>query len=165
MAEFFRNGFAAKEMDDFKREYSTSPLVGVGALIVQDMKVALIRRANEPSKGQWSIPGGLVNLGESLLDAVTREAFEETNLIVRPTFLVALLDRIFYDECGSIRYHYILADYWCEVEGGTFEAGSDASDATWAHADDLSRFDLADITLQVIHKGFEFYRNHCNSDD
>lgn len=147
-------------MADFQREYSRVPLFGVGAIIVQDMNVALVRRANDPSKGKWSIPGGLLNLGESLLDAVIREAFEETRLTVRPLFLVELLDRIFCDESGVVRFHYILADYWCEVGEGDIQAGSDASDALWAPFEDLTKFDLADITLQVIQKGFDLKRGH-----
>lgn len=146
-------------MTSFNREYFGAPLVGVGALIVQEGKVALIRRANEPSRGQWSIPGGLVNLGESLLDAVSREAFEETGLIVRPTFLVELVDRIFHDESGAIRYHYVLADYWCEIRGGALAASSDASDAAWVDLKDLSRFRVADVTEKVILKGFELHRS------
>lgn len=144
-------------MTDIRREYTSIPLVGVGALIVNNNKVALVRRANEPSKGQWSIPGGLVNLGESLPDAVIREAFEETGLIVRPKFLVELLDRIFHDESGAVRYHYVLADYWCEVTGGILSAGSDASAAEWVNFSELPTFNLADVTLDVILKGFEMY--------
>jgi ADP-ribose pyrophosphatase YjhB (NUDIX family) len=150
-------------MTDIRREYAKIPLVGVGALIVNDNKVALVRRANEPSKGQWSIPGGLVNLGESLPNAVTREAFEETGLIVRPKFLVELLDRIFHDESGAVRYHYVLADYWCEVTGGNLSAGSDASAAVWVNLSELSDFNLADVTMDVILKGFEMYRGHLGS--
>jgi len=150
-------------MADIRREYSKIPLVGVGALIVNDNKVALVRRANEPSRGQWSIPGGLVNLGESLPNAVIREAFEETGLIVRPKFLVELLDRIFHDESGAVRYHYVLADYWCEVTGGNLSAGSDASAAAWVNLSELSDFNLADVTMDVILKGFEMYCGHLGS--
>ncbi len=146
-------------MADIVREYPSVPLLGVGALIVHDRRIALVRRANEPSKGQWSIPGGLVNLGEPLLDAVVRESFEETRLVVKPLFLVEVLERIFLDQSGAIRYHYVLADYWCEVTSGSIHAGSDASEAVWACPADLPRFDLADITLQVIKKGFEISQN------
>jgi ADP-ribose pyrophosphatase YjhB (NUDIX family) len=133
--------------------------MGVGALIANGGQVVLVRRANEPSKGQWSIPGGLVHLGESLIEAVTREAFEETGLIVEPLCLVELLDRIFYDEFGCVKYHYVLADYWCEVKGGVISAGTDAMEVAWADLCNLSEFELADITLQVIMKGFELRRN------
>ncbi len=142
-------------MTNLTREYSSVPLFGVGALIVHDTKIALVRRANEPSRGQWSIPGGLVNLGEAILGALKREAFEETRLVVEPVFLVELLDRVFYDQSGSVQYHYVLADYWCEVSHGSIAAGSDASEAVWAPLEDLTRFNLANITLQVIKKGFE----------
>ena len=150
-------------MTDYQREYSKVPLFGVGALIVHDSRIALVRRANEPSRGQWSIPGGLVKLGEPLLDAVKREAFEETGLLVEPVFLVELLDRVFYDQSGLVQYHYILADYWCEVKDGAILAGSDASEAKWASLGDLAELGVADITVQVINKGFEFGRNASES--
>lgn len=146
-------------MTTFSREYSSVPLFGVGAVIVHDSKIALVRRANEPSRGQWSIPGGLVNLGEALLDAVKREALEETQLVVQPVFLVELLDRVFYDQSGLVQYHYVLADYWCEVADGSISAGSDASEAVWVSLGDLSKFNLADITLEVIKKGLELRRD------
>ena len=107
-----------------------------------------------------------MNLGEALLDAVKREALEETRLVVQPVFLVELLDRVFYDHSGLVQYHYVLADYWCEVAEGSILAGSDASEAVWASLEDLPKFDLADITLEVIKKGFELRRDdsilkHC----
>lgn len=146
-------------MTDYQREYPRAPLFGVGALIAHDSRIALVRRANEPSRGQWSIPGGLVKLGEGLLDALKREAFEETGLIVEPIFLVELLDRVFYDQSGLVQYHYILADYWCEVKDGSIFAGSDASEARWASLGDLAKLGVADITVQVINKGFELARD------
>jgi len=93
------------------REYPRFPLVGVGALIVDDRRIVLIRRAKPPSVGEWSIPGGLVHVGETLVEAVKREAFEETGLEVEPLGLVELLERIFPDDRGRVRHHYVLADY------------------------------------------------------
>ncbi|MGD9819456.1 MAG: NUDIX hydrolase [Desulfomonilaceae bacterium] len=146
-----------KDLTNFDREYFNTPLFGVGALIVSGSEIALIRRAKEPSKGQWSIPGGLVNLGESLLEAVMREAYEETGLIVQPYCLVEILERIIHDDAGSVKYHYILADYLCEVKGGILNAGSDASEACWAPCDKLQLFDLSDFTFEVISKGFNLH--------
>jgi len=141
------------------REYPQIPLVGVGAIIAQNNRVALVRRGAQPSKGDWSIPGGLVNVGETLKDASIREALEETNLVVEPTRLVELVERIFRDNSGRVQYHYVLADFLCSVGGGELIAGSDALDAKWFHRDELQQLNLADITLQVILKGLDLNRN------
>jgi 8-oxo-dGTP diphosphatase len=137
------------------REYPCTPLVGVGAIITAGRRVLLIKRGKEPSRGEWSIPGGLVHVGETLTDAVMREAAEETGLIVRPEELVELLERIFHDEQGRVRYHYVLADYRCAIVGGDVVAGSDALDARWFERDELEELGLASITLKVILKALE----------
>lgn len=116
-------------------------------------------RGAQPSKGDWSIPGGLVNVGETLKDASIREALEETNLVVEPTRLVELVERIFRDSSGRVQYHYVLADFLCSVSGGELVAGSDALDAKWFHRDELQQLKLADITMQVILKGLDLNRN------
>ena len=141
------------------REYPQVPLVGVGAIIAQNNRVALVRRGAQPSKGEWSIPGGLVNVGETLKDASIREAQEETNLEVEPTQLVELVERIFRDDSGRVQYHYVLADFLCSVKGGKLMAGSDALEAEWFHRDELKQLNLADITLQVILKGLDLNSN------
>jgi len=134
------------------REYPPFPLVGVGALIVDDRRIVLIRRAKPPSVGEWSIPGGLVHVGETLVEAVKREAFEETGLEVEPLGLVELLERIFPDDRGRVRHHYVLADYLCRVVKGNLRAGSDASDARWVHERELDAFALAAVTAEVVRK-------------
>jgi 8-oxo-dGTP diphosphatase len=141
------------------REYPQNPLVGVGAIIAQDNRVALVRRGSQPSKGEWSIPGGLVDVGETLKDASIREALEETNLVVEPTRLVELVERIFRDDSGRVQYHYVLADFLCRVKGGQLTAGSDALDARWFRRDELQQLNLADITLKVILKGLDLNRD------
>jgi 8-oxo-dGTP diphosphatase len=142
-----------------RREYPEAPLIGVGAVIVHDARVVLARRANHPSAGEWSIPGGLVHLGETLTEAVIREAYEETCLHVEPQCLVELVERIFPDENGKIRHHYILADYYCIVTGGTLRAASDATEVAWVHSSELDYFNLAPITLQVIQKTLEMKKD------
>jgi 8-oxo-dGTP diphosphatase len=139
-----------------KREYPLSPLVGVGALIIIEDKILLIRRLNPPSQGEWSIPGGLVRLGETLQQALMREALEETGLSVEPGPLVELLERILVDNVGGVKFHYVLADYLCRVVNGNMSAGSDASDAVWASLDELDRYSLASVTHRVIVKAFEW---------
>lgn len=140
------------DRSDIKREYPGTPLMGVGALIVAENEILLVRRGKEPSKGEWSIPGGLVRVGETLRDAVIREAREETGFRVEPLTLVELLERIFPDNQGRIRYHYVLADYLCRVVGGELNAGSDASEAIWVNHEQLDSFPLAPVTLRVIRK-------------
>ncbi len=145
------------EPAQINREYPPTPLVGVGALIVDNDKIVLVRRHKEPARGEWSIPGGLVKLGETLEGAVVREAREETGLDVEPKILVKLLERIFPDELGRIRYHYILADYLCSVVGGSLIAGSDAMDAAWVTRSELNWFALPAVTMRVILDALDRY--------
>jgi 8-oxo-dGTP diphosphatase len=145
----FRSSVACPEEP---REYPPLPLVGVGALIVDGNGIVLIRRGKPPSAGTWSIPGGLVQLGETLIEAVKREALEETGLKVEPLSLVELLERIFPDDHGRIRYHYVLADYLCRMVGGTLHAGSDALDARWVGECELDDLNLPPSTIGVVRK-------------
>lgn len=147
------NGHTEKD-----REYPSRPLVGVGALIIEGDRILLVRRATNPSKGDWSIPGGLVKVGEAIGKAVIREAFEETGLKVEQLALVELVERIFPDDRGKIKYHYIIADYLCRAIGGELKAGSDAQEAVWVVQSDLRRYSLVPITLEVILKAFASLR-------
>lgn len=113
-----------------QREFPSSPLVGVGAVIVDRGRVLLVRRGTEPAKGMWSIPGGLIETGEKLRQAVVREVREETGLAVEPVALIELLDRIIR-EGDRVRYHYVIADYLCRVTGGTLGAASDVDEVRW----------------------------------
>jgi len=140
-----------------QREFPLAPLVGVGAVVVDDGRVLLVRRGREPLKGQWSLPGGLLELGESLLKGVAREVLEETGLIVEPVELVELLDRI-HHETERVRYHYVIADYLCRVTGGTLQAASDADAARWverAEWNSHSALKLDPITVRVIEAGWQ----------
>ncbi|MGB9616117.1 MAG: NUDIX hydrolase [Desulfomonilaceae bacterium] len=137
-------------MSGVVREYPPAPLVGVGGLVLDRGKVLLVKRAKEPSRGEWSIPGGLVELGETLHQAVVREVHEETGLIVTPQALLKLVERIIPDETGAIVYHYILADYLCAVAGGEEKAGSDALDCAWVCEADLARYRLAPVTAELV---------------
>ena len=145
-----------------QREYPSTPLVGVGAVIVNPQgEVLIIQRGTEPRKGLWSIPGGLVELGETLLDAVRREAEEETGLIVAPQAIVEVVDRIYMgSEADSerIRYHYVIVDYWCTVVSGEIEAASDASAVAWISPEQWrgkNPYSLESITAQVIEKSWK----------
>jgi 8-oxo-dGTP diphosphatase len=140
-----------------QREFPPVPLVGVGAVVVDEGRVLLVRRGREPLKGQWSLPGGLLELGESLTAGVAREVQEETGLTVEPIELIELLDRIHREE-GRVRYHYVIADYLCRVTGGTLQAASDADDARWverAEWNSHSALKLDPITVRVIELGWQ----------
>ena len=137
------------------REYPSLPLVGVGALIADSGRIVLVRRGSPPSKGEWSIPGGLVKVGETLKEAVVREAFEETGLRVEPRDLVELLERIFHDQHGRVQYHYVLADYLCRMAGGELTAGSDVTEAAWIDREQLPELGLAAVTLKVVLKALD----------
>lgn len=135
------------------REYPERPLLGVGGVIIHDHRVLLVRRASDPLKGEWSIPGGLVELGEKLLDAVKREVLEETGLVVEPGEVLELFDSIWRDAEGRCQYHYVLVDYLCRVVGGELQAATDVSDARWATEAELPKYDLRPATEAVIRKG------------
>jgi mutator protein MutT len=138
------------------REYPERPLLGVGGVVVDNGRVLLVRRATEPLKGEWSIPGGLVELGETLVEAVRREVLEETGLVVEPGEVLELFDSIWRDPEGRCQYHYVLVDYVCRVTGGELRAASDVSDARWVAEADLSAFHLRAATEAVLRKGFAF---------
>ena len=140
-----------------QREYPLAPLVGVGAVIVDESRVLLVQRATEPARGRWSIPGGLIEVGEMLSEAVVREVDEETGLEVEPVELVELLDRIHRDG-DRVRYHYVIADYLCRVVGGTLKAASDAAAVRWverAEWNSHSALILDPITVRVIEAAWQ----------
>lgn len=140
-----------------QREFPETPLVGVGAVVVYAGRVLLVRRGKEPLKGQWSLPGGMLELGESLVDGVVREVREETGLAVKTAELVELLDRI-HREDGRVRYHYVIADYLCRVAGGELRAASDADEARWverAEWSSHSALKLDPVTVRVIEAGWQ----------
>lgn len=148
-----------------QREFPVSPLVGVGAVVVDESgRVLLIRRDTEPRKGEWSIPGGLIELGESLREGCQREVTEETGLFVTPEAIVDVIDRIYRvsdDEGAQVRYHYVVVDYWCRVSGGYLKPASDASEVAWvsrAEWIDTNVYSLETITVQVIEKGWQMAR-------
>ena len=136
------------------REYPERPLAGVGAVILDGEKVLLVRRAREPLRGEWSVPGGLVEVGEELTEALRREIREETGLAVRVGPVVEVLDRILRDEQGLVRFHYVLVDYLCRVDGGRLEAASDVSETRWVERSRLGEYGLQPETVRVIEKAF-----------
>jgi 8-oxo-dGTP diphosphatase len=137
------------------RQYPERPVVGVGAVIVADGRVVLVKRAHEPLKGEWSLPGGSVEVGETLADAVAREVLEETGLRVRVGSLIEVLDRVHRSSDGRVEYHFVLLDYRCTVLSGVLSHGSDASDACWVSRDDLPKYQLSDSAIRVVARALE----------
>jgi len=153
------------------REYPERPLVGVGGVLVEEGRVLLIRRGAEPLKGEWSIPGGTLELGESLGEGVAREMLEETGLQVRVGELIEVFDRVFYADGDSgrlspvpngnntrPRYHYVIADYLCERMSGEACAGSDVTDVARVREEELERYGLSETATRIVRKAFAMAR-------
>jgi mutator protein MutT len=137
------------------RAYPSQPVAGVGAIVLQQDEVLLVRRGNEPQKGLWSAPGGALELGESLQQGVRREVLEETGVEVRVLQLAEVFERIMTDDRGAVEYHYVLLDYLCEPVGGALSAGDDAAEAAWVNRADLSARSLTPGLERVIEKAFQ----------
>ena len=135
------------------REYPESPLVGVGAVIVEQNRVLLIRRGQPPLLGEWSLPGGVLECGETLREAVVREAREETGLAVQAGEMLGVYERIIWDEEKRLRYHYVLIDFLCRPIGGDLKVGSDAAAVRWFTRGELPALNLAFDANDVVRKG------------
>jgi ADP-ribose pyrophosphatase YjhB (NUDIX family) len=136
-----------------KREYPEVPFVGVGAVIVQDKRVLLIRRGQPPLLGEWSLPGGVLECGEALREATVREAHEETGLVVETLDMLGVYERVIRSDDGRVRYHYVLIDFLCRPIGGELRAGSDAADVRWFTREELPALNLAYDANDVVLKG------------
>jgi 8-oxo-dGTP diphosphatase len=150
-----------------RRDYPEHPLVGVGGVVIADGRALLIRRGGPPLAGEWSIPGGLLEVGETLEQGVARELAEETGLEVRVVELIEALERIFPGPVGADgkppdparpQYHYVILDYLCEMRGGTLSAASDARELAWVREDELDKFELNAAVKRVLRKAFVMTR-------
>jgi len=141
-----------------QREFPEVPLIGVGAVIIEnsieDSRVLLVKRTHPPLQAQWSIPGGVLEVGELVREAAIREAREETGLIVEPRDLLGVYDRILRNAERRVQYHYVLIDFLCRRVGGELKAASDAAEVRWFTREELPPLNLAEDTLDVIGKGF-----------
>ena len=136
------NRKARSEAWALKRLYPAQPFVGIGAIIICDGKILLEKRRNDPGKGKWSVPGGLVEVGEGIEQTVVREVKEETGLEVEKPEHIDVVDDVDFDEQGRVRYHFVIVDYFVRLKGGTPEAASDAEEVKWVPLDEVERHDL-----------------------
>jgi 8-oxo-dGTP diphosphatase len=144
------------------REYPDRPVVGVGGVVIVDGRALLIRRGSEPLRGQWSIPGGMLELGESLEQGVSRELLEETGLVVRVLELIEVFDRVYFDEKNanpkSPKFHFVIVDYLCERMSGQALAGSDVTHVAYAREDELEDYSLTETAIRILKKAFAMDR-------
>jgi len=138
-----------------KREFPEHPIVGVGAVVIEGPRVLLVKRARPPIQGQWSIPGGALEVGELVREAAAREVLEETGLIVEPGQLLGVFDRVLRNDEQRVQYHYVLVDFLCRALGGELQAASDAAEVRWFTREELPALKLAEDTFAVIQMGFK----------
>jgi len=137
-----------------KREYPKHPIVGVGGIVIDRGRALLIRRGKEPLKGEWSIPGGMLELGEEITAGVRREVQEETGVEVEPLECILVFDRIAQDG-ERVKYHYVILDYLCRRKRGRLQPGSDVTDARWVLRKDLPQYHLTELAHTIILQAFE----------
>ena len=140
-------------MEDDRR-YPKRPMVGVGAILIRRDRILMAQRGKEPLKGWWSLPGGALEIGESLENAVRREALEETGLEIRPLRVFEIFERIIRDGSGAPEYHYVLIDYLCRATGGMLRPGDDVCAVEWVRRRDLRKRQITEGTLAVIQRAF-----------
>jgi 8-oxo-dGTP diphosphatase len=147
-----------REKVTVRREYPERPLVGVGGVVIRDERALLIRRGSAPLEGEWSIPGGMLEIGETILEGVQRELLEETAIEVKVLDLIEVFERLTRDEAGKLKYHFVILDYLCEAVSGAARAGSDVTDVAWAREAELDAYSLIPTARRVIQKAFEMAR-------
>ena len=145
-----------------KREYPEAPIVGVGGVIFRDSSVLLVKRGQEPGKGQWSLPGGAVELGETLTHALKREIIEETSLNIEVGGLIRLLDRIVHDRQKRVQYHYVIVDYWGWMVSGKLSPASDVSDARFVTPNQLKKMGVHHLVEETVHTAIGMRTTHAD---
>jgi 8-oxo-dGTP diphosphatase len=145
-------------MQSDNRDYPSRPIVGVGGIVISNESMLLVRRRRPPLEGSWSIPGGMLEVGETLHQGVVRELAEETGIEVRVLNLIEVFETVSRDDAGRVQYHFVILDYLCEKIGGETRAGSDATDLAWVAESELSKYALTPVALAVIQKAFQMRR-------
>jgi len=132
------------------RTYPSQPLVGVGAVVVKEEEILLVLRGHPPAQGLWSIPGGRVKPGETLSQALQREIAEECNIVIEVGPPIAVLDSIYLDELGRVKYHFVLIDFWARYLSGELKPASDVAEARWISPKEISKYELTSGTLDLL---------------
>ena len=146
-----------------EREYPDHPVVAVGGVVIADSRALLIRRGQPPLEGRWSIPGGILELGETISEGIARELMEETGIDAKPLELLEVYEKVFRDASGRAQYHFVILDYLCELRGGTAQAGGDVTAVVWASEAELSQYGLTGAAMRVITKAFAATRGRAKA--
>jgi 8-oxo-dGTP diphosphatase len=155
------NADGAMSQSTEAREYPERPILAVGGVVIHEGRVLLIRRGQPPMEGRWSIPGGIVELGETIADAVMRELKEETGIGVRVLDLIEIYEKVTHDEASAAQYHFVILDYRCEFVEGTAAAGGDVTEVTWATEQQMESLGLTAAAKRVIQKAFSAARGRA----
>ncbi len=140
------------------RQYPERPIIAVGGVVVSGARALLIRRAQPPLEGRWSIPGGILELGETIAQAIERELMEETRVQVLPLELIEIYEKVLRLPNQPPQYHFVILDYLCELKGGNAQAGSDVTEVAWSTEDELDRFNLTTEARRVVKRAFAMAR-------
>ena len=146
-----------------KKEYPKHPIVGVGAIIIQNGKILIVRRGSEPGKGKWSVPGGLVELGETVKQTVVREVKEECGLDVEVDRLIDVVDSMTFDENGKLKYHFVILDFFVKLKGGELKPGDDAKEALWVPLEEVEKYDLTRTFRDFLKRNVEKIRRYSST--
>ena len=146
-----------------KKEYPKHPIVGVGAIIIQNGKILIVRRGSEPGKGKWSVPGGLVELGETVKQTVVREVKEECGLDAEVDKLIDVVDSMTFDENGKLKYHFVILDFFVKLKGGELKPGDDAKEALWVPLEEVEKYDLTRTFRDFLKRNMEKIRRYSST--
>ena len=145
------------------REYPERPVVAVGGVVVSDARVLLVRRAQPPLEGRWSIPGGILELGETIAQAIERELMEEAGVQVSPLELIEIYEKVLRLPNQPPQYHFVILDYLCELKDGNAQPGSDVTEVAWSAEEELDRFNLTTEAKRIVKRAFAMARERQNA--
>ena len=140
------------------RQYPEHPVIAVGGVVISEGRALLIRRGQAPLEGRWSIPGGILELGETIADGIARELFEETGVRAGALDLIEVYEKVLRDAGDRAQYHFVILDYLCELEEGTAQAGSDVTEVAWVREEELKQLQLTGAATRVVRKAFAMAR-------